>query len=120
MKNALVKLNKQIPEIPESWDYDESINKTKGNLYKWRNITEDIIFELWVAREILSAQGKRTDLGSNKPRLKTWAEYCQDIEVPKSTANRWLANYNNNKITDGSNNPSDEVETCTIKASRKI
>ncbi|MFC1965718.1 hypothetical protein ACFLWI_02055 [Chloroflexota bacterium] len=59
-------------------------------VYKWKNVTEDIIDELRIARQMLSAQGKRTDLDANAPKLPTWADYCEDIGVTKSTVNRWL------------------------------
>lgn len=34
--------------------------------------------ELYIAREKLSSQGARTDLGTNVPKF-TWAQYCEEI-----------------------------------------
>ena len=34
---------------------------------------------------VLRNQGARTDLGANAPKLTTWADYCEDIGVNKST-----------------------------------
>jgi hypothetical protein len=45
--------------------------------------------ELWIAREILSKPGARTDLGKNLPRF-TWSGYCVEIGIDYHTANRWL------------------------------
>ena len=48
--NELVEI-KGTPEIPDSWDYDSSVAITKPNLYKLKNLTIDIINELYIARE---------------------------------------------------------------------
>jgi hypothetical protein len=55
-KEGLVKL--AIPELPEHWDYDESVHKTKAIVYKWKTLTKELAEELWIAREILSRPGR--------------------------------------------------------------
>ena len=47
----------------------------------WKSLTAEILSELYVAREVLS-----------KPHSNNsgWAEYCEAIGIPKSTANGWL------------------------------
>lgn len=50
------------PKLPEHWDYDKSVMKVKNFVYKWKNLTIEILEELYIAREMLSAQGRRTDL----------------------------------------------------------
>lgn len=57
---------KEKPKIPYDWNYEESVNRVKQQIYKWKNLTEEIAKELWIAREILSAQGRRTDLERKK------------------------------------------------------
>ena len=78
------------PELPSEWDYDVSVKSVKAKVYKAKNLTGELLCELWTAREMLSAQGRRTDLGTNVPKLRTWNDYCQDIGSTKRTANRWL------------------------------
>ena len=39
--------------------------------------------ELWIAREILSNPGVRTDLVTDVTKLKTWTKYCNEILSPK-------------------------------------
>ena len=51
-----------IPQIPHNWNYEASVAKTKQLIYKWKNITKEIAEELYIAREKLRAQGRRTDL----------------------------------------------------------
>lgn len=54
------------PKLPTNWDYQESVNKVKQQLYKWKNLTLEMAQELWIAREILSVQERRTDLEKRK------------------------------------------------------
>lgn len=54
------------PKLPENWDYDESVKKVNNLIYKWINLTEEIADELWIAREMLRAQGRRSDLERQK------------------------------------------------------
>ncbi len=85
-------VNKQLPEIPYDWSYEESVARVKPLVYTWKNLTLEIAAELWVAREILStrAWNKGISDGTNVPS-QTWAKYCESIGLEKRTANRWLA-----------------------------
>jgi len=84
-----------IPAVPENWDYENSIKKIKSKMFKWKNMTGEVLDELWIAREVLSAQGgyqfHKKVLGTNVP--STWDQYCEDIGIEKRTANRWLKRY---------------------------
>lgn len=88
----LIKLDMEKPLIPDDWNYEQSVEKVGALIYKWKNLTFEIIRELWIANKILSSQGLRTDLGVNAPKL-TWGNYCKKINIDKSTANRWLKKY---------------------------
>jgi hypothetical protein len=79
------------PTLPAKWDYAKSVKKVKAVVYKWKNITQELAHELWIAREMLStpAWNKKSD-GTNVPP-QTWAQFCTDIGVSKRTVNRWLA-----------------------------
>jgi len=86
MKNDAIILKPEIlvPEIMNEWDYDKSVKKVRGFVFKWKNLNEEICGELRIARQILSSQGKRTDLTSGK-NSRSWADYCHDIGVEKRT-----------------------------------
>lgn len=71
----LVKVEK--PAIPINWDYNDSIERVKQVIYKWKNLTEELAQELWIAREMLSIQGSRTDLTSGQ-KSRSWTQYCED------------------------------------------
>lgn len=79
----------QHPSLPDSWDYQESVKKMKGLIYKWKNLTRDVANELWVARENLSAQGQRSDLTSEE-NFRSWTDYCEDIGSSRQVINGWL------------------------------
>ena len=92
-----------LPAVPDDWDYDISVEKTKTIVYKWKNLTIDILDEFWVAREMLSEHGgdRRSDQRDKCPiENKTWSNYCEEIGLEKRTVNRWLEKaYSSKKIT---------------------
>jgi len=77
------------PKLSIKWDYRESVNKAKGLIFKWKNVTEELFNELWVAREKLPKVGRNWNKSSNK----TWSGYCQDIGSSRQVINRWLRNW---------------------------
>jgi len=88
--NDLITIEK--PELPTKWDYDESVSKVKQSIYKWKNLTEELAQELWIAREMLKAPGTRTDLTSEL-KFRGWSQYCKEIGSSGQVVNRWLANW---------------------------
>ena len=81
--NELIELEKleTLPTLPDDWNYDTSVEKTKTFFYKWKNLTNDISDELWIAREMLSKEGN--PIGTNqygtgiKVPVPTWSETIQ-------------------------------------------
>ncbi len=92
MKDDAIILSPEIgiPDIPENWNYDQSVKRVGGLIYKWKNMTAEILSELWIAREVLSSPGQRTDLTSLQMQ-QGWSGYCQAISLDRTTAHRWLA-----------------------------
>jgi len=95
MKQGLIKYEVEIPDIPEDWDYDESVKKIKGFIYKWINLTKKILDELYVAHDKLAIHGgdrKSKEYQEQKFALdfKTWKQYCQDIGSSRQSVNGWL------------------------------
>jgi len=85
--NNLIEISK--PQLPDIWNYEQSVKKTKNIIYKWKSMTEELADELWIAREKLSSQGKRTDLTSEQ-KFQSWTGYCKDIGNSRQVVNRWL------------------------------
>jgi len=83
----------------ETWDYDVSVKKIKTLVYKWKNVTVKILHELWVAHVILSKEGRPKTV-TNVTVNKTWNDYCEDIDISRMTAHRWLSKYDsiNNRL----------------------
>lgn len=83
---------KQIekPQLPIYWDYETSTKYVSETIFKWRNLTEDVAKELWIAREMLNNSRKRTTTGTFVPMDKTWADYCIEIGTSKQVVNRWI------------------------------
>jgi len=87
----LVKVEK--PSLPERWDYNQSVEKIKGFIHKWKNLTVEIAQELWAARKILSLSPEeqpRSPDGTFVPTDKNWTTYCEDINSSRQVINRWL------------------------------
>lgn len=77
-----------LPTIPDNWDYGESVNKVKSFIYKWKGLTNEMITELWVAREKLSSRYYHD--GTIVP---SWSQYCKEIGSSKRVVNRWLSTW---------------------------
>lgn len=82
------------PEVIK-WDYDASVKEANQNRRKKNGLDEDFVRILWLARENLSqskSEAAKILHGTHVPR-RTWDNYCEDINIEKRTANRWLERY---------------------------
>ena len=82
------------------WDYDKSVKKVRQLVVNWKNISIEIMRELYIARQKLSAQGRRTDLQlsykSNKVSV-SWNQYLDDVGLNYHNVRRWLQKYDFDK-----------------------
>lgn len=69
-----------------SWEYDRSVAKMRPLVARWKNVTVEMLDELYRAREALDARGKR-------PNGRSWQGYLDDIGLAPRTVHRWLAHY---------------------------
>jgi phage N-6-adenine-methyltransferase len=92
MSSELIELQREAPEIPEQWDYDESVTKVGGFVYKWKNVTGEIIDELWIAHTKLAlpTNAGRPSKSVTNVTNKTWEDYCDECGISKMTAHRWF------------------------------
>jgi len=81
------------PRLPKNWNYRKSVKKMKRLVLNWKNISVEILNELYIARIKLSAQGIRNDLDPNSSKLG-WENYLREIGLSKETVRRWLSRYN--------------------------
>jgi len=78
-------------EPPIQWDYDKSVAKMRPLIVKWRNMTVEMLEELWVARAELDSRGKNK--GKENVPNGTFSQYLEDIGLPRRTAHHWLSRY---------------------------
>jgi hypothetical protein len=90
---ALARISPDEIEIPRNWDYNVSVNAVKPMVQQFDAMWPTLVHELATARAALKAQGRRSDLGACAPTLPTWEQYCQDIGISKSQANRQISGY---------------------------
>ena len=76
------------------WDYDKSVKKVRQLVVNWKNISIEIMRELYIARQKLSASGRRTDVTpSSNWKEVTWNQYLDDVGLNYSNVTRWLKKY---------------------------
>lgn len=108
------------PQIPDTWNYDESVQKVKTNIYTWKNLTQEIFTELWIARSILSqskSEAAKIMHGTLVPWM-TWTQYCEDIGSSRQVVNRWLKQAFDSKLLEGESESS--VLDEFFKLARKV
>lgn len=95
MSDLIVYHEIERPPIPLQWDYEESVEKMRGNVYKMRFLDEESVKEVWVANQVLDGRGG--DRGNQytggkvaKDKKLTFATYCEDIGITKQSAYNWF------------------------------
>jgi len=81
------------PEIPEEWNYDESVEKVRGNIYKIRYMTKETVGEMWIAKAHLDGRGRPSiiDKFSKKDdKCRSFSQYCQECGPDIRTVERWF------------------------------
>ena len=81
------------------WDYDQSVKKVSSLLgdlkavtIKKSTLTDDIVRELYEAREQLDNRGYAS-LKFPNGKFRGWLNYLEDCGLAKSTVYRWLDYY---------------------------
>ena len=100
-----------LPDLEQvEWNYDQSVQKMRQLVVKWKSLSIEILRELYLARMNLSAQGNRSDITGEKVG---WSQYLLDIGIARKTAHRWLTKYDFDRhelITDEEINLPKEIE----------
>ena len=89
---VLIEMDSKL-KIPKDWNYKKSVTKMKRLVLNWKNISIEILHELYIAKSKLNAQGVRNDLDPNGLKLG-WENYLREIGLSKETVRRWLGRYN--------------------------
>ena len=77
---------------PKEWSYETSVEQMKAIVHKWKNLTVEMLTELWEARAKPPSKWKHTDITSRQ-KTRSWDTYCEEIGITSQIANRWLAYY---------------------------
>lgn len=80
--------------MPDSiiWNYSVSVEKVRPLISHWKNLTVEIVRELYWARRALAKIGRPSEIDRNRS-IYTWTGYCEDIGIRYPTANEWLKRY---------------------------
>lgn len=99
--------------LEKPWSYDDAVAELKPKIVNWQKRTLEIVRLLAKANKELSRPGYRSDRDDSsqvslptstqlsrgceenitQESPKTWQQFCEDVGIPKATANRWLALY---------------------------
>lgn len=79
--------------VPAKWEYSASVEKVKALITSFKNVSSDMLHELWVAREKLSIPASEAAKKRDAIAPRSWSQYCEEVGVGRSTANRWLSQY---------------------------
>lgn len=92
MSDLVIAQKVSPPEIPENWDYQESVEKVQGQIYKIRFMTGETVGEIWIANQILDGRGgdRKSSNWKSKVENSTFDNYCEDIGITKWTAYNWF------------------------------
>ena len=60
---------------------------------RWKNLSLEVLQELYLARLKLSDPGRRSDLKSSQHLQMTWTQYLNDVGLNHETVRRWLSKY---------------------------
>lgn len=81
------------------WDYDQSVKKVsillgdlKAVVLKKSTLTDEIVKELYEAREFLSNRGSWAVV-QNGTTQKGWGQYLEDCGLKRTTVHYWLEHY---------------------------
>jgi len=98
MDKELVKIER--PQLPEQWDYEESVKKGKQLFIRWKDITIEIAEHFYIAREMLRSKGGRPETSvKSRSFSKDWGDYCQEVSSiedkknARDAFNRMLARF---------------------------
>lgn len=83
-----------LTERASGWVYAASVARVRPMVVKWGTLTVELLHELCQARAALSSRYHRD--GANAP---SWADYCGEVGLLKSTVNRWLQRYDDETRT---------------------
>jgi hypothetical protein len=75
----------------QTWDYSKSVAKMRPLVIRWKTLTDEMLEELYRAREALAKEGRPKTVQNGT--VKTWSEYLAEIGLPRTTAHMWLSQY---------------------------
>lgn len=92
-----------------TWNYEESVKTVKGLYLSWKSITEQMLEELWLAKQAITLGGRRKS-GMPKAGEQSWSAYvkeCFGDSLSKRTVDSYIKCYFENGMT--------KPESLTIK-----
>lgn len=87
--------------VSATWNYRESVKKVQGLYISWKSISEEMLDELWLAKQAITKGGKRK-AGMPKAGDQSWSAYvkeCFGDGLSKRTVDSYINRYFENGFT---------------------
>ena len=78
-----------------TWNYQESVKTVRGLYFTWKSITEEMLEELWLAKQAITNGGRRKS-GMPKTGEQSWSAYikeCFGDSLSKRSADSYVKYY---------------------------
>ena len=95
--------------VSSNWNYQDSIKKVQGLYISWKTVSEEMLDELWLAKQAITKGGKRKS-GLTKNGEQSWSAYVKEC-FGDGLSKRSVDGYLNRYVANGFSKP----QTLTIQ-----
>ena len=91
--------------VSATWNYRNSVKKVQGLYISWKSISEEMLDELWLAKQAITKGGKRKS-GMPKAGEQSWSAYvkeCFGDSLSKRSVDSYIKCYFANGLTKPAN-----------------
>ena len=91
--------------VSTSWNYRDSIKKVQGLYISWKTVSEELLAEVWLAKQAITKGGKRKS-GLPKNGEQSWSAYvkeCFGEALSKRSVDGYLKCYVENGMSKPNN-----------------
>ncbi len=89
--------------VSATWNYQDSVKKVQGLYLSWKSITEEMLEEIWLAKQAITKGGHRKS-GMPKAGEQSWSSYVKEC-FGDALSKRTVDSYNKRYFENGKKKP---------------